>query len=145
MINRSRILRLAGLILFAIGLLWLSERLPMPQPDELDPRRVARHDYIIESLKSTQLDKRGKPLYTLEARRLTHYPNRKLSLLDQPVLTRFPEQGKSVRTRADRAELPDDGKRIIMHGRVRITRQGDEKQAGIRAETDTLEILLPAS
>ena len=142
MINRSRMLQLMGLMLFAITLFWLSEMLTIPKPAVVDDTSTPTHDYIIGNMESHILDKNGKPKFVLSATHLTHYPKQKHSQLQRPVLLQFNANGSTTRTTAMRGLLPDDGKRIIMTGDVRIKRPGSNRQSLVQAKTERLEIIL---
>jgi lipopolysaccharide export system protein LptC len=118
-VDRKHLTLTAAVILFAALLWWLSGLIHLPRTAP-SPASADVPDYTMENMHATQMDKAGQPEYRLTAQTLTHYPVRKLSLLDKPNLVQYHPGDVTVTTRADRASFPDSGREIEMFDNVRI-------------------------
>ena len=117
--DRKHLVVMAAVILFAALLWWLSDLIRLPQTAVLRKPTDAP-DYVMDKFHATQTDRSGKMTYRLTAVQLKHYPLRHESTLEQPVLIQYERNGTVVTTRADRAQLPDNGREIHMLDHVHI-------------------------
>lgn len=122
MINRKRTLRILWLIIFAIALSSLMNFLEPRAPDDKTAFATGGHDYRVTGVKTTKFNASGKIQYRLQAKAMTHFPDKKSSVLIEPVLQQYNADGSSLETRADEASLADDRKIILMRKNV-VTRQ----------------------
>lgn len=142
MISRKRTFRLLGLIFFAAGIWWLADFLAPPKPKDPDQVSKLIYDYKLTNVKTNKFGTDGKRLYVLKADTLTHFPSRKLSTLEKPLLIQYMKDGRIVETRARTATLADNSKTIEMRDDVLSIQKSRSGIVQARANSERLIIHL---
>jgi len=133
-------LPLAALALLVGLTLWLNQlvQAPIARADG-----STRHDpdLIVESFNARKLGSDGRLLYTLEAKKMVHYPDDDSAILESVKVEAFePKQPKMTIT-ADNGRLEQGGERVWIEGNVVIVRDADERNESARILTDKLLVL----
>ena len=138
---RNKGIRLAGLSLLALATWWLlhnASREPARAPSETDNLP----DYVIEAFSATVMNPQGNKKYVLQATRLEHYPGANKAVLQQPHLIQYKNGRDPIHTHAERGELDERSKHLVMLGKVRISQSGGAEHGASLITTDRLDIAL---
>jgi len=132
--------RLLAVIMTAIGVVawWHQEKGETPRhPPAAGPRRP---DYTVEKFTATMMNKKGLPQRKLAAPLLRHYADDGSSVLDDPVLTLFTEDGPPWVIRSRTGWVSQTGDRVILRGNVRVDRGGTRELRPVRLRTAELNV-----
>ncbi|HEX7053040.1 MAG TPA: LPS export ABC transporter periplasmic protein LptC [Burkholderiales bacterium] len=138
-LSTTRIFPLALMLALAALTLWLEHATRV----EDKPPALRRHDpdYIVTRFTTTTYDAAGRPVRTLAAARMVHYPDDDSTELEAPrVIEARPEQPR-LRARADRGTLSREGDEIFLYDNVVLTREADETSPAARMTTSFLHIV----
>lgn len=109
----------ASVILSAIVLWWVTDRVTYKQllPEETEKLGP---DYFIEDFTTHAMDKNGKRIYTLSAKKLVSYPSSPTLDLEYPYLIQY-QKNETTHTKANRGKLARNRSKIFMRGDVHIS------------------------
>lgn len=130
---------LALVIGLALLTFWLEHAV---QPSGDGTSEAARHDpdFVVENFTATNMNKAGKPVSTLTARRMVHFPDDDSTELDLPRLVQTQENGPPVHISADRGNVTKDGEEIRLYGNVIVRREATPERPEMRMDTTYLQV-----
>ena len=119
---------------------WLDREV---QPPEVTADGKARHDpdYIVDNLKATRIGEDGRPLHTLYARRMTHYPDDDTTHLETPKLVSFRNNVEAVTVTAKTALLSSNGETADLSDEVKLVRAARDGRGVLIMETSYLHVV----
>ncbi len=124
-----------------VGLtLWLNQLVQAPA-ERSDGAKRHDPDAIVEDFDARKLDRDGRLLYTLAAKKMVHYPDDDSALLESLTLEAFEPQQPKMTITADHGRLERTGDRVWIEGHVVLVREGDAKVEPLRVTTDRLLVL----
>lgn len=88
-------------------------------PNRSDPEAP---DFIANTIALTQFDKEGRAERRFFADEITHYPDTRIEVAAPRMVSLRPEQPQ-LEVRAERARVENDGQKVILSGKVRVTRE----------------------
>ena len=124
-----------------VGLtLWLNT---LVQPAGSRADGTLRHDpdLIVENFKARKLGEDGRLLYTLDARKMVHYPDDDSSLLETLNLDAYKPRQPRVNITAEKGRLEKGGDSVYLEGNVVVKRDGAERVEPLTIVTDRLLVL----
>ena len=131
--------------LVALGLLvgltlWLNQ---LVQPPAARGDGSTRHDpdLIVEGFHARKLGVDGAVLYTLDARKMVHYPDDNSALLESVRLEAFEPLQPKMTITADNGKLEQGGDRVLIEGNVVVVREADARNEPARLTTDKVLVL----
>ena len=133
-------LPLAVLALLVGLTLWLNQLVQAPVA-RADGSMRHDPDLIVESFSARKLGDDGRVLYTLEARKMVHYPDDDSALLESLTLQAYEPRQPKMTITADHGRLEQGGERVWIEGNVVIVRDADQKTEAARLMTDKLLVL----
>ena len=142
MIKPKNAFRIIGLVVFALFLSWLTNFLAPAKPKKPGIPEQDSHDYSLTNLRTEKFGLNGKLVYRLKARNLKHFPEKDISLLEQPVLVQYTNTGDIVETTSDNAVLRDNNKTIVMRGNVLTVQKTRSGKVLARAKSKQLIVQL---
>jgi len=108
---------------------------PGPQAARDEP------DYIVEGLSAVRMDREGRVKHTLRARKMTHYPDDDLTLLDAPDFVTFGEGQAPVKVTSKTARVSGNGENVYFENDVRVVRAPDGTRGELVLETSYLHVM----
>ena len=128
------------LAVLAAVTMWLDREV---QPPEGTGVSKARHDpdYIVENFSATRIGKDGRPLHTLYARRMAHYPDDDTTHLDAPRLVTFRDSEETATVTAKTALLSSNGEEAFLNDDVRLVRAAHDGHGVLIMETKYLHVI----
>lgn len=138
-------LPLALMFALAALTLWMqfsieSEPPPAPSGSRHDP------DAIVENMVLTRLTDKGDARFTLQARRLLHFPGDDSTELESPRLVQVKRDLPSVTVSADRGKLLPRGDKgedeAFFYGNVTMVQGASSEQPEMRVRTQSLQVLV---
>jgi lipopolysaccharide export system protein LptC len=129
----------ALLLVFAALTFWLDREL---QPPEQAAGKV-RHDpdYYVENFSVIRIGPDGNTQYSLNARRMEHYPDDDTTLLEAPKLVNFVNSSMTVTATSKKAMLSSDGDNIYLMDDVRLVRSAYADKDALTVDTSYLHII----
>jgi lipopolysaccharide export system protein LptC len=127
------------LLLLALMTLWLSRYVGT---ESTRPRDAQRNDpdVIVEQFTAKKLSPSGDVQYVVTAKRMTHYPARDASVLEDVVFTStVPGQPVLVAT-APTGRLLSGGDEVVMEGGVVVDSRGAGRSPPMQLRTPTLTV-----
>lgn len=124
-----------------VGLtLWLNT---LVQPTGSRADGTLRHDpdLIVENFKARKLGEDGRVLYTLDARKMVHYPDDDSSLLETLNLDAYKPRQPRVNITAEKGRLEKGGDSVFLEGNVVVKRDAAERMEPLTILTDRLHVL----
>jgi lipopolysaccharide export system protein LptC len=137
MIRPTTWLPLAALSLLVLLTLWLNQLVQAPVA-RADGSMRHDPDLIVESFNARKLGDDGRVLYTLEARKMVHYPDDDSALLESVKVEAYEPKQPRMMITADNGRLEQGGERILIEGNVVIVRDADAKNDAARITTQKL-------
>jgi lipopolysaccharide export system protein LptC len=127
------------LALLAAVTVWLNQQV---QPPDRPAAGAARHDpdYIVENLAATRFGPDGNRRYTLNAQRVTHYPDDDSTHLDGAQLVEF-SKAAPVTVSARTALVSSNGEEIFLHDDVKVVRAAYANHSELTLETTYLHAI----
>jgi lipopolysaccharide export system protein LptC len=125
-------------VVLAVLAWWVSG----PTEDEPPPKAVPGHVPVQfgRDVRTVEMDARGRPARALESPYAVRFLDDKTTELDAPVLTVYSENGPPWVVRAERGWASGDGERVLLQGKVRITRTGAPGIRPVRIDTANLTV-----
>lgn len=119
--------------------LWLKQTIQAP-PATTDPSARASADYIVEGFVATRLGTDGKPLYTLAAKHMIHYPRDDTTQLTAPAFSQFDPVQPPLRISAQHGFVSRDGEHVYLTRNVVIVREAGPNIEKVTANTEALHL-----
>lgn len=130
-----------GILALLVALTWWLDQLV--QPPQARPDAKLRHDpdLIVENFSARKFGADGATLYTLEARKMVHYPDDDSALLERLGFeAREPKQPR-VTIASDGGRLLEGGDKVWFEGNVVMVREADGRFGPSRLSTERLLVL----
>src|SRR5688572_23450495 len=119
-----------------VGLtLWLNYLVQAPVA-RADGSKRHDPDLIVENFNARKLGVDGRVLYTLNARKMVHYPDDNSALLESVRLEAFEPRQPKMTITADNGRLEQGGDRVWIEGNVVVLRDADARNEPARLTTD---------
>jgi lipopolysaccharide export system protein LptC len=112
---------------------------PGPQAARDEP------DYIVDGLSAVRMDREGRVKHTLRARKMTHYPEDDLTLLEAPNFVTYGEGQAPVTVTSKQARMSGNGENVYFENNVRVVRAPDGKRSELVLETSYLHVIPEAN
>ncbi len=112
---------------------------PGPQTARDEP------DYIVDGLSAVRMDRQGRVKHTLRARKMTHYPEDDLTLLEAPNFVTYGEGQAPVTVTSKQARMSGNGENVYFENDVRVVRAPDGKRGELVLETSYLHVIPEAN
>lgn len=140
MVRPTSWLPLAALALLVGLSLWLNQLVQAPGARP-DPK--ARHDpdLVVENFNARKLDQGGRVMYTLNARKMVHYPDDESAHLQSIAIEAYEPRQPKLTITADNGRLEHGGERVWIEGNVVVVREADAKSGPARLTTQKLLVL----
>lgn len=103
-------------------------------PEQHDP------DFIVENFTAVNMDKSGKPVSTLQAKRMAHFPETQTSELTNPHLIQLRRDGQPIHISANRGLVSGSGEEVRLYGNVVVRRPANVEQPELLMETRYLQV-----
>lgn len=128
-----------GLLAVLAGLsLWLQYAVHAPAGGANGNSHVV--DYIVENFSATRADLTGRPVHTLNARKLQHYLDDDSTVLDFPHFTAVDSKNGRVDIRSNSALVSSEGEKLSFTGKVVLVRDLKDEAGTVTLTTDYLEV-----
>jgi lipopolysaccharide export system protein LptC len=139
----ARLFPLLLMLTLALLTFWL-ERLTQEEPA---PPAARRHDpdFIIEGFTLTEFGASGKPVTTLSAAKMTHYPDDGSTELVAPRAVQTRPDEPRLRLSADRGTLTQDGNELLLYDNVQLVRDNPAGAEESRLRSSFLHFVGPRS
>ena len=119
--------------------LWLKQTIQTPTAAEDKSARTSA-DYIVEGFVATRLGSDGKPLYTLAAQHMIHYPRDDTTQLTAPAFSQFDPSQPPLRISAQHGFVSRDGEHVYLSRNVVVVREGGPNIEQVTARTESLHL-----
>lgn len=140
MVRPTSWLPLAALGLLVALTLWLNQLVQAPTA-RADGSTRHDPDLIVENFNARKLGLDGAVLYTLNARKMVHYPDDDSALLEAVHVEAFEPRQPKMTITADNGRLEKGGDRVWIEGNVVVVREADAKNEATRLTTDKVLVL----
>jgi lipopolysaccharide export system protein LptC len=140
MIRPTTWLPLVALSLLVLLTLWLNQLVQAPVV-RADGSMRHDPDLIVEKFNARKLGEDGRVLYTLDARKMVHYPDDDSALLESVKVEAYEPKQPRMMITADNGRLEQGGEQILIEGNVVIVRDADAKHDAARIMTEKLLVL----
>jgi lipopolysaccharide export system protein LptC len=140
MVRPTSWLPLAVLGLLVALTLWLNYLVQAPGK-RADGALRHDPDLVVENFSARALGVDGRVLYTLDARKMVHYPDDDSALLEKVKLQSFEPKQPTMTATADHGRLEQGGERVWIEGNVVVVREADARAEAARLTTDKLLVL----
>ena len=127
------------LLLLLAATYWLNQQVqPLPQIQS-----QLRHDvdYYVDNLSAVTLNELGQPRYTLNAKKLWHYPDDDSTHLQMPYLTSLYENRPPTITSAQTGMISSKGDDVFLYDEVLVLRPAGNGMVEQRFTTDYLHVV----
>jgi lipopolysaccharide export system protein LptC len=142
-LSSTRLFPLLLMLTLALLTFWL-ERLTREEPAAPAPRRHDP-DFIVEGFLLTEFGVDGKPVTTLSAAKMTHYPDDGSTDLLAPRAEQTRPDEPRLRLSADRGTLTQDGDELLLYDNVLMLRDNAAGGEESRLRTSFLHLIGPRS
>lgn len=142
-LSSARLFPLLLMLTLALLTFWL-ERLTQEETAAPAPRRHDP-DFIIEGFKLVEFGVDGKPVTTLSAAKMTHYPDDASTELVAPSAVQTRPGEPRLRLSADRGRLTQDGDELLLYDNVQLVRDTAAGMEESRLRSDFLHLIAPRS
>jgi lipopolysaccharide export system protein LptC len=102
-------------------------------------------DYIVDGLSAVRMDREGRVKHTLRARKMTHYSDDDLTLLEAPNFVTYGEGQAPVTVTSKQARMSGNGENVYFERDVRVVRAPDGKRGELVLETSYLHVIPEAN
>ena len=140
MVRPTSWLPLAALGLLVALTLWLNYLVQAPGT-RADGALRHDPDLMVENFSARALGEDGRVLYTLDARKMVHYPDDDSAVLETVKLQSFEPRQPTMTATADHGRLEQGGDRVWIEGNVVVVRDADARGESARLTTDRLLVL----
>jgi lipopolysaccharide export system protein LptC len=128
------------LALLAALTFWLDHVVQLP----IGPgSTVVKHDpdYIVEGHSAVRMDPQGRIQHTLDAQKMTHYPDDDVTVLVAPKLVTYAEGRAPVTVTSRDAHMSGNGEDVYFENDVRVVRAPLGNQSELVVETSYLHVI----
>ena len=140
-INRLQAwLPLAPLLVLLAGTYWLDQQV-QPLPNVPDYSKRHDPDYILDNFAAMTLNQEGKPRFLVDARKMEHYPDNDITVLEAPHLFSLYADSPPVSITAKSGEISKNGDEILLRNAVRIVREANARQSEMTVATNYLHVI----
>jgi lipopolysaccharide export system protein LptC len=129
------------LLAFLAGLtFWLDQ---VVQPPGRPGSSTVRHDpdYIVDGLAAVRMDQEGRIKHTLNAQKMTHFPDDDVTMLVQPKFVTYDEKRAPVTITSREAHMSGNGENVYFEQDVRVVRAPAGGQSELVLETEYLHVI----
>jgi len=132
-------LPLLPLLLLMGATYWLN--LQVQSPTE-GPNNDLLHDpdYVVDNFTATTLDIHGKVNFVMSAKKMWHYPDDDVTLLEAPKLESLSHEQSPLHISAQKGEISSKGDEVILRNDVVIVRPAYAKQSELTFKTEYLRV-----
>jgi len=129
---------LAIFIIIALGSFWFLQNI---NKQTVADKKIDNHfpDYFLDDFSITNMDKKGKLEYVLQAKKMLHYSDDDKAELEQPFL-KFVQNGTQVTLNASRAVYLKQENLLYLHDNVIIHRAASKTQTELFIYTNYLKV-----
>ena len=113
------------------------------QPQTIARERPLRHDpdYIVQGLAAVRLDAKGAVKHTLDAQKMTHFPDDDTTHLVAPKFVTYTETRAPVTVTSREATMSANGENVYFHDDVRVVRAAHAGESELVLETSYLHVI----
>ena len=135
------LLTLGLMLLLAGGSFWLLKK--FQQSDESGPARAraGEPDYTMDDFRYISVAPDGKVSYLVEGERLSHYPDKDDSIVQQPRLTSYSPERPPMKLRAETAHINSDHSEVRLHDKVLLQRPQASGENELTVNSDYMLVL----
>ena len=140
MINRLRSwLPLIPLLLLLGATYWLNLQVQSPGGSS---NKNLRHDpdYVMENFTATTLDEKGKIRFLMTAKKMWHYPDDDVTLLEAPRLESLANELVPIKISALTGEVSSKGEEVLLRNEVIIVRPAFANRSELIFKTEYLRV-----
>lgn len=140
MINRLRSwLPLIPLLLLLGATYWLNLQVQSPGGSS---NKNLRHDpdYVMENFTATTLDEKGKIRFLMTAKKMWHYPDDDVTLLEAPRLESLANELVPIKISALTGEVSSKGEEVLLRNEVIIVRPAFANRSELIFKTEFLRV-----
>jgi lipopolysaccharide export system protein LptC len=101
--------------------------------------------YIVDGLSAVRMDSRGRVQHTLRAQKMTHYPDKDMTLLVEPKFVTFGDGHAPVTVTSRNALMYGNGDNVIFENQVRVVRAPYANRTELVVETSYLQVIPDAN
>ena len=123
--------------------LWLDHAVQPPAALRAESRTDP--DYIVDGLAATRMDAAGRVKHTLNALKMTHFPDEDLTFLVEPKFVTYTEDRTPVTVTARHARVSGNGENVYFEEGVRVVRAPQGNHTELVVETDFLHVIPDAN
>ena len=142
-LSSARLFPLVLMLTLALLTFWL-ERLTQEEPAKPAPRRHDA-DFIVEGFTLTEFGADSKPVTTLSAAKMTHYPDDGSTDLVAPRAVQTQPGEPRLRLSSDRGTLTQDGNELLLYDNVLLARDNAAGAEESRLRSSFLHFVSPRS
>jgi lipopolysaccharide export system protein LptC len=122
---------------------WLDHVVQPPAPRPQAP--PDEPDYIVDGLSAIRMDRTGSVKHTLQAQRMTHFPEEDLTLLVSPKFVTYGEGHVPVTITSKHARMSGNGENVYFEDDVQVVRAPQGKLGELVLETSYLHVIPDAN
>jgi lipopolysaccharide export system protein LptC len=113
------------------------------QPPARPGSSTVRHDpdYIVDGLSAVRMDHEGRIKHTLNAQKMTHFPDDDVTMLVQPKFVTYGEGRAPVTVTSREAHMSGNGENVYFEQDVRVVRAPTGAQSELVLETEYLHVI----
>jgi lipopolysaccharide export system protein LptC len=113
------------------------------QPPVRSGSSTLKHDpdYIVDGLTAVRMDKDGRIKHTLNAQKMTHFPDDDMTMLVQPKFVTYGEGRAPVTVTSREAHMSGNGDNVYFERDVRVVRAPAGGQSEMVLETEYLHVI----
>jgi lipopolysaccharide export system protein LptC len=145
MVDRSGGWFVFALVLTLAALTFWLDGIVQPAPSA--PRTVSSMDpdYIVDGLAATKMDAQGRLTHTLNAQKMTHYPDDDLTVLVEPRFVAYTEDQPPVTVTSREARMSGNGENVYFEKDVRVVRAPSANTSELILLTNFLHVIPDAN
>jgi len=140
MMNRLRSwLPLIPLLLLLGATYWLNLQVQSPGSSS---NKNLRHDpdYVMDNFTATTLDEKGKIRFLMSAKKMWHYPDDDVTLLEAPRLESLANELVPIKMSALTGEISSKGEEVLLRNDVIIVRPAFANRSELTFKTEYLRV-----
>ena len=136
----TRLFPLLLMLALAGATFWLERAV---RDEERQHPSLRRHDpdYVVDNLKAVRFDPGGRPVSTLVAAKMVHYPDDDSTELLAPRVVQTKPDEPRITVSAERGALSRDGDEVFLYDNVQLVREAMRGRAEMRMRTSFLHLV----
>jgi lipopolysaccharide export system protein LptC len=119
---------------------WL-EHVMQPPADPRSDRPTTDPDYIVNGLAAVRMDAKGDVKHTLNAQKMTHYPEGDVTLLLEPRFITYTEGRTPLTVTSRHAKVSGNAENVYFEDGVRVVRAPYAGRSELVLETSYLHVI----